>query len=224
MRIVRDGGYRGHVGVESGARAQEGEADAIRATRDLLQRVAAEQAKCRPIFNGQDIAGWQQLEGGEWTVVDGVLIGRNGRGWSTDPQRSGSWLRTARTYADFRLELQYAINTRGNSGVLFRAGPERNPSFTGYELQIFDGQGRPATDRGPSSIYQVAAPSKNLVRAADEWNTVTIVARGPQIIVEMNGERVIDTQQTRSMEGYIGLQNHDERSEVRFRNIRLEVL
>ena len=51
---------------------------------------------------------------------------------------------------------------------------------------------------------------------------VTIIARGPRIVIEMNGERVIDAELTRSMKGCIGLQNHDERAEVRFRNIRLE--
>ncbi len=39
MRIVLDHGYTGHVGVESGARAQEGEAEAVRLTRDLLVRI-----------------------------------------------------------------------------------------------------------------------------------------------------------------------------------------
>jgi hypothetical protein len=224
MRIVRDGGYHGHVGIESGAATQEGEADAIRKTRDLLLRIAAEHARCRPIFNGRDLDGWTQIQGGEWTVENGVLVGRNGQGWTTNPEVSGSWLRTNREYGDFRLELQYAINARGNSGVLFRSGLEKNPSFTGYELQIFDGHGRAPDARGPSSIYQVAAPSQNLVRPADQWNTVTILARGPQIIVEMNGQRVIETQHDRSLRGYIGLQNHDARSVVQFRNIRVEEL
>ena len=39
MRIVLDHGYTGHVGVESGARKQEGEAEAVRLTRDLLVNI-----------------------------------------------------------------------------------------------------------------------------------------------------------------------------------------
>jgi hypothetical protein len=222
MRIVRDAGYTGHVGVESGAATQEGEADSIRKTRDLLKRIREQQKRCKPIFNGRDLDGWVTVAGGDWTVEDGALVGRNGRNWSEDPETTGSWLRTTKQYADFRLELQYTISENGNSGVFFRSAAEKNPAFTGYEMQITDSAGQDPSKHAAGSIYAVAAPSKNLVRPAGQWNTVTIVARGPRIVLEMNGEKVIDTELNRSMSGYIGLQNHDERAVARFRNVRVE--
>ena len=87
-----------------------------------------------------------------------------------------------------------------------------------------DVPGTPPTKGGPSSIYDTAAPSKNLVRPSGQWNTVTIIAKGNNIAVEMNGERVINTTLDRSNGGYIGLQNHDEKSVIRYRNIRVEEL
>jgi sugar phosphate isomerase/epimerase len=224
LRIVRDGGYHGYMGVESGADTPEGEGRAIKLTRDLLKKIRGEQAKVRPIFNGQNLDGWTEIEGGEWVVENGILIGRKGKNWSTNPERTGSWLSTKDQYSDFRLELQYAINKGGNSGIFFRSAHEKNPAFTGYEMQIHDGAGRPASKTGPTSIYDTAAPTKNLVRPAGEWNTITIIGRGTAITVEVNGERVIQTELARSSKGYIGLQNHDDRSEVRFKNIRLEKL
>jgi L-ribulose-5-phosphate 3-epimerase len=224
MRIVRDGGYNGYVGIESSVGSQEAEMDSIRKTRDLLKQIREEQKRGKPIFNGANLDGWTKIEGGEWTVEEGVLIGHHGRNWSTNPEKSGSWLSTERQYGNFRLELQYAINEKGNSGVLFRSSHEKNPSFTGYEMQIHDSPGRPPSKGGPSSIYDLVAPTKNLVRPAGQWNTVTIVAKGPRIQFWVNGEQVIDAEQTRSMRGYIGLQNHDERSVVKFKNIRLEEL
>ncbi len=224
MRIVRDGGYSGYVGVESIGKSQADEATAIINTRDQLRRIREQQRRCKPIFNGENLEGWVVVEGGDWSVEDGVLIGRNGRNWSTNPEKTGSWLRTERQYDDFRLELQYIISERGNSGIFFRSAAEKNPAFTGYEMQIFDAPGMPPSKHGPSGIYDVVAPSENRVRPAGEWNTVTIVARGPLVIVEMNGKRVVATELDRSMRGYIGLQNHDEKSVVRFRNIRLEDL
>ncbi len=224
MRIVRDGGYTGHYGVESGAGSQEGEADAIRMTRDLLVRILGEQRRRTPIFNGRDLDGWVKIDGGDWDVQDGVLVGTNGRNWSTNPEVTGSWLRTNDEYGDFRLELQYMISKGGNSGVFFRSAIEKNPAFTGYEMQVHDSPGKPPSKGGPGSLYDVVAPSKNVVRPSGQWNTVTIVAQGPKIIVEMNGEKIIDTEQTRSLKGYIGLQNHDERAEVKYRNIRVEKL
>ena len=224
MRIVRDGVYTGHVGIETGAPAAEGEADVIAKTRDLLLRIREEQRRTRPIFNGRDLDGWVVVDGGEWHIEDGVLIGRNGRNWTTNPEVTGSWLRTKKTYGDFRLELQYTVSVRGNSGVFFRSAAEKNPAFTGYEMQIYDAPGAAPTRYGPSSIYDVIAPTENRVRPSGEWNTVTITARGPRIMIAMNGAVVIDTELDRSLRGYIGLQNHDERAVVRFRNLRVEEL
>jgi len=224
MRIVRDGAYTGHVGVESGSATQEGEAEAIRMTRDLLLRIREEQQRCQPIFNGRSLEGWVPIEGGEWSVQNGLLTGRNGRNWSVDPERAGSWLRTQKQYGDFRLELQYTISEGGNSGVFFRSALEKNPAFTGYEMQIYDAPGQPPSKQGPTAIYDVVAPTQNRVRPAGHWNTVTIIAQGSKITFEMNGEPVLQTKQDRSSRGYIGLQNHDERAVVQFRNIRLEEL
>ncbi len=224
MRIVRDGGYTGHVGVESVGQTPEDEYAAIRKTRDLLLRIREEQARCAPIFNGEDLSGWTKIEGGDWSIEDGVLVGRNGRDWSTDPELTGSWLRTDAMYGDFRLELQYAINEGGNSGVFFRSAEAKNPAFTGYEMQIVDGHGDAPSKGGVTSLYDVIAPTEVRVRPADEWNTVTIIAKGPRIQVEMNGATVIDSKQNRLARGYIGLQNHDDHSVVRFKNIRIEEL
>jgi len=224
MRIVRDAGFTGHVGVESGSPKQEGEADAIRKTRDLLKRIREQQRRCGPVFNGRNLDGWVRVEGGDWRVQDGILVGRNGQNWSTNPEKTGSWLRSKKQYGDFRLELQYMISEKGNSGVFFRSAADKNPAFTGYEMQIYDAPGQKPSKGGPGAIYDVVAPTQNRVRPTGQWNTVTIVARGPRITIEMNGERVMNTEQSRSMRGYIGLQNHDERAVVKFRNIRIEAL
>ncbi|HNT86958.1 MAG TPA: TIM barrel protein [Candidatus Hydrogenedentes bacterium] len=53
MRIVRDGGYTGYVGVESGAPDQEREADAVRMTRELLLGIREAFTRRTPLFNGR---------------------------------------------------------------------------------------------------------------------------------------------------------------------------
>lgn len=224
MRIVRDAGYNGYVGIETAPANVEEEYTAVRNTYHLLNWIREEEAKCVPIFNGKDLSGWSLIEGGEWTVEEGVLVGRNGVNWTTDPEKTGSWLSTEKQYTDFRLELQYTVNSNGNSGVFIRSAHEKNPAFTGYEMQIYDAPGRPPSKGGPGSLYDLVAPEKNVVRPAGQWNTVTIIAKGPKIRIEMNGEKILETEQTRARRGYIGLQNHDDKSEVRFKNIRLEEL
>ena len=190
-----------------------------------LAAVSAVAAAPRDLFNGKDLSGWIQMFGGEWTVEDGVLVGRNGTNWTTNPEHSGSWLRTEREYGDFVLELEYAISTNGNSGIHFRSALAKNPSFTGYEMQIVDDYGREPRKSGTGALYDVVAPSRNLSKPAGQWNQVRITCRGNRIQVDLNGEGIVDLQNaTRSERGFIGLQNHDTRSVVKFRNLRITEL
>jgi hypothetical protein len=224
MRIVLEAGYRGYVGIESGASSAEGEPDAIRKTQALLEKIRDAEPPLVPIFNGSNLDGWQKVAGGDWTVEDGVLIARNGKDWSTDPSRAGSWLRTDKEYGDFELYLEYTVEPRSNSGIFLRAAPTRNPAFTGYEVQIYDAPGAEPSRGGPGSLYDYVAPSKNRVLPAGQWNRVRVIARGERIQVHINGEMVVDTRGDRARRGYIGLQNHDARSVARFRHVLLRGL
>ncbi len=223
MRIVRDAGYHGYVGIESGGPAGK-EEEAILKTKALLEKIRKQQMRCKTIFNGKNLDGWTVVTGGDWTVEDGAIVGRKGAGWSRDKVKSGSWLRTNKQYSDFRLELQVCVMQGTNSGVFIRSAAENNPAFTGYEMQIYDAPGREPTTRGPGSLYDLVAPTKNMIRQAGQWNTITIIAKGAKITIEMNGERIVDTEQTRSMKGHIGVQAHDKNSVAKFRNIRVEEL
>ena len=163
------------------------------------------------------------MHGGEWAVEDGVLVGRNGQNWSTNPALSGSWLRTEREYGDFTLEFDYAI--QGNSGVFLRSGLERNPAFTGYEMQILSDAGRAPTKGSAGGLYDVIAATRNMSRPAGEWNQVRITYQGTRVQILWNGEPVVDySDANRSRRGYLGLQNHDTNSVVRFRNLRITEL
>jgi hypothetical protein len=175
----------------------------------------------KSVFNGRDLSGWVQMYGGEWKVEDGVLFGRNGQGWTTNPEKSGSWLRTEKSYGDFVLELEYAINARGNSGIFVHSALEKNPAFTGHEMQILDDAGREPKKSTTGALYDVVAASKNMSKPAGEWNQVRIECKGPRIQITMNGQPIIDYVTGRTTHGFIGLQNHDTNAVVKFRNIRI---
>jgi hypothetical protein len=175
----------------------------------------------KSLFNSRDLSGWVQMHSGEWKVEDGVLIGRNGQGWTTNPEKSGSWLRTEKSYGDFILELEYAINARGNSGIFVHSALEKNPAFTGHEMQILDDAGREPKKSTTGALYDVVAASKNMSKPTGEWNQVRIECKGPRIQITMNGQPIIDYITSRATHGYIGLQNHDTNAVIKFRNIRL---
>jgi hypothetical protein len=182
---------------------------------------SGDKQQAKSLFNGRDLAGWVMMYGGEWTVEDGVLVGRNGKDWSTNPEKSGSWLRTEKQYSDFILELDYAINQGGNSGIFIRSALEKNPAFTGHEMQINADYGRQPTKGSAGSLYDVVAASQNMSKPAGEWNHVSIVTKGRRIQITWNGEQTIDYETDRLTTGYLGLQNHDAKSAVKFRNIRI---
>ena len=177
-----------------------------------------------PLFNSRTLDGWVAVNGGEWTIEEGVLIGRNGSNWTTNPEQSGSWLRTQKEYGDFVLDLEYAINTKGNSGIHFRSALDKNPSFTGYEMQILDDAGREPRKSGTGAIYDVVAPFRSMSKPAGEWNRVRIICEGQRIRIRLNGTEIVDHSDDRSARGFIGLQNHDAHSVIKFRNIRIREL
>lgn len=187
----------------------------------LLLSAASSTAAPKELFNGRDLTGWVAMHGGEWKIEDGAIVGRNGTNWSTNPEKSGSWLRTEKEYSDFVLELEFAINSRGNAGVFIRSGLEKNPAFTGHEMQIVDDHGREPRKGSTGALYDVMAATKNMSKPANEWNKARITCKGKRIQINLNGEDIIDYQTDRLTRGYLGLQNHDNRAVIKFRNIRV---
>ena len=107
--------------------------------------------------------------------------------------------------------------------------PNTLPSNVGFEVQILDDAGKPASPGSSGAFYGVLAPRANAARRACCWNSLEIECRGPRIRVILNGQLVQDVDQTkipgiaaRPLAGYLSLQNHG--GSIRFRNVRLKEL
>jgi hypothetical protein len=190
----------------------------------LCFALAAASAAPVELFTGRDLSGWVPMHGAGWSVEEGVIVGRNGTNWTTNPEKSGSWLRTEKEYSDFVWELEYAINARGNAGIFLRSALEKNPAFTGHEMQILDDHGREPKKSTTGALYDVVAATKNMSKPAGEWNKVRITCQGRRIQINLNGEDIVDYQTDRRTRGYLGLQNHDAHAVVKFRNLRIREL
>ena len=68
----------------------------------------------QPLFNHENLDGWEIMPGGEWQVKDGVLVGTS----PASEERHGI-LVTDQEYDDFKLRVVYKAN-QGNSGLYFR--------------------------------------------------------------------------------------------------------
>jgi hypothetical protein len=204
----------------------------------VLSAPPAEEGFVR-LFPGDSLNGWveeqhsffkrQHPNQRTWSVKQGVLGCDGSLG-------NCGFLRYEKPLADFILRLEFCVPKGCNSGVGIRArvpyttlNPNTLPSNVGFEVQILDDAGKPASKGSSGSFYSVLAPRLNAARPAGEWNPLEIECRGPHIRVTLNGQRVQDVDQTkipdiapRPLSGYLSLQNHG--GSARFRNVRLKDL
>jgi len=169
---------------------------------------------------GYSKTGWNHYGPGYFELDEktGVLKGQGGMGLL--------WY-AAKKYKDFVLELDYkCADEFTNSGIFLRV-PDMLVSddyiYHSFEIQI-----NPAGEgvHMSGAAYDAEAPMKEAFHPAGEWNHFKISFIGSRIKVELNDVLVLDWEaeprgKVRDFvgEGYIGLQNHDSRSPVYFKNI-----
>ena len=143
---------------------------------------------------------------------------------------------TGRTFSDFELHLEFKLAKRCNSGVFLRA-QEKDPVYRGFEIQVLEDHGKVPSFTSCGSIYDVASPMFNMSRPAGECNSFDITARGHNIVVFMNGWKVIDVDMSKMtsligkfkvpfaelpQDGLLALQDHG--GEAWYRNIYIRPL
>jgi len=116
---------------------------------------------------------------GKWAFEDGVLTRKGGGDiWTKDK------------YGDFVLKLEFKVAEGTNSGVFIRTGDYEWLPW--IEIQIEDSSDKPISNHICGGIFDIIAPSKNMVKKPGLWNEMTIVAKGKRIIVVLNDEKVVD--------------------------------
>lgn len=181
----------------------------------------------KSIYNGENLAGWKTS--GNWLPQpDGSLLiqPRDGeQGW----ERYDAYLWSERTYKDFVLDLEYMYPPSGNSGVFFRVANRTDPVETGIEVQILDSSGNkgPMSPHDHGGVIRTIGASKNMSRPPNTWNRMVVTCVGSHLQVELNGQQIIDNRldegplKDRPLEGYIGLQDHGQPNNLKFRNVRI---
>jgi hypothetical protein len=199
------------------------------------------------LFDGTSTGGWRSYNDDSfpeegWVVNDGMLtVVSNG---------GGGDIITENKYGNFELKLEWRVEKAGNSGIFYRAmeQPTQPIYWSAPEMQILDNENHPDAERGEDgnrkagSLYDLIPAKPQNANPHGEWNSVKIVADGPNIEHWQNGEKVLEYQlwtnewyemirNSKFVEhpefgdarkGYIGLQDHSDR--VDFRNIKIKVL
>ncbi|MFO0878663.1 MAG: DUF1080 domain-containing protein [Gemmataceae bacterium] len=183
----------------------------------------------KPLFNGKNLEGWKVHGGklGSWAAVDGILFVKGG---------GGGWLMTEKEYGDFELRLEFKLPKGGNSGVALRSPLKGDPAYTGMEIQILDDASHNIQKwQQTGSIYGVVPSAKLATKPLGEWNSYRILCQGRKVLIELNGEKIIDANLDDHKEkhakahpgilrekGHIGLQEHG--GKVEFRNLYIKEL
>jgi len=162
------------------------------------------------LFDGETLFGWEPQGEPKWAVENGAIVALAGS------QKMG-WLRSGSQFADYVLKLEFRTREHGNSGVFLRAATEGEPHVTGYELQIWTGN-----EKYPTGSFVNHVATKKGKFKGDEWNSYEVTAVGDKWSVRLNGKSVLETTQTKSRIGHIGLQSNKDR--IEFRNIKLKPL
>lgn len=192
---------------------------------------AAFAADFRPLFNGKDLTGWKHVGPGRFAIEDGMMKTEGGMGLLYyEKEKLGN--------ATLRVVFKTA-SPNANSGVIIRL-PEAPPDpwyavHNGYEVQIDAGGDEWHTT---GAIYSLSKVSKRAQKPAGEWNTLDIEIKGQVTSISLNGEKVNEfrgdqevpprqrwyepVRGPRPDAGYIGLQNHDGRSIVYFKEVSVK--
>jgi Domain of Unknown Function (DUF1080) len=203
--------------------------------QDQQAKTPSSSTEWRPLFDGRSLEGWEHVGPGKFVVDDGVMRTDGGMGllWYTREKLGDCVLRVVYKTA----------NDRSNSGVYIRiADRPTEPWFAvhhGFEVQILDTS---TNNRGTGSIYTFAKAAARPAKAG-EWNTLEVTLKGQQIVTTINGVKVAEFDSTglepestpksgegdpgrgpRPETGYIGLQNHDEKSMVSFKEVSVRPL
>lgn len=139
----------------------------------------------RPLFNGHDLDGWQQVGPGSFQIVGQELETSGGMGllWYTREK-----------FRDVRIRVVFKLSAKNaDSGVFIRI-PEKPadvwmPINKGYEIEIGDW---PDDYSCTGVVYSFSKALSRPVRPFGEWNNMEITLEGPRIIVYLNGVKVTD--------------------------------
>jgi hypothetical protein len=153
-------------------------------------------ARADLLFNGRNLAGWDQVGDANWRVERGVLLADRGNGLLVSQQGFG----------DFRLIAEFWADTIVNSGIFIRAtNPVTINAGNAYEVNIWDQ--RPDPTYGTGAIVDVAKVAP-MPKAGGRWNTYDITAKGDVFTVLLNGQKTVDAaRDAKHARGRIALQH-----------------
>ena len=147
------------------------------------------------IDGARGLENFERVGEANWRAQDGAIVADKGK---------GGFLVSKNSYKDFQLKAEFWADHTTNSGLYMRcADPKVITDKSCYEANIFDQ--RPDPTYGTGGIVHIA-PVKQSHKAGGKWNTYEITAKGPQLVVVLNGVETARINHSQFAQGPIALQ------------------
>ena len=163
--------------------------------------------------NGLD--NFDRVGSSNWAVVDGIVQADKKAG------KENGFLVSKNTYKDFQLRVEFWATDDANSGIFMRCqNPKVITDKSCYEANIFDQRKDPAF--GTGGIVHHAKIIGPMQKAGGKWNSYEITAKGPNIVVVLNGVKTSELTHTQFASGPIALQHGS--GVIKFRKVEIKPL
>jgi len=150
-----------------------------------------------------------------WAVVDGIVQADKKAG------KENGFLVSKNTYKDFQIRVEFWSSDDANSGIFMRcANPKVITDKSCYEANIFDQRKDPSF--GTGGIVHHAKIIGPMQKAGGKWNVYEITAKGPNIVVVLNGVKTSELNHTQFASGPIALQHGA--GVIKFRKVEIKPL
>ena len=195
------------------------------------------------LFDGQSVTGMRgykmdSFPWDSWVIKEGAL--------KTIPGSKGVDIISTDIYKDFELELEWKLQSGGNSGIFYFATEDGNFIWqSAPEMQVLDNTAHPDRMRKVTSagaLYDLIAPKNEVVKALGQFNQVKIISKDNHIEHWLNGQKLLEYEYgseemkaligqskfkdmpyfAKASSGRVGLQG--DHGEVWYKNIRIRKL
>jgi hypothetical protein len=149
-----------------------------------------------------------------WTATDGAIQ-------ATQGGKTNAYLVSRNSYANFVMRVDFWASDNANSGIFVRCQDPANITDENcYEANIFDQ--RPDPTYGTGAIVKVATVAQPMPKAGGKWNTYEITASGTHLVLVLNGQKTVDTRDSKFASGPFALQWG--RGTIKFRKVEIRPL
>jgi hypothetical protein len=166
-----------------------------------------------PLFNGNDLAGWDVKDPDNWKVQAGELIGTG---------LNSLLVTTKRDYRDFHLRADLQVEKGAACGIVFRGAPGDDLAFEVLHTGELERAGEPIpSSPPPHGPPPPVIPEDGVIR-------LEVIARRARVEVKVNGRTTVRTHDVRHRDHDraqpIALKSRERGCAVHFRKVEIREL